>query len=133
PRRLRVSDPNGTDPLAQADPYGTSPPQQGIITTRYNNNQAQTRSGVLSRWYGPTPVRLPGASRVVWDGTSKFLAMSMPNFSPPPPSPFQTVPQYLGTGFSDNSISPPTGAVLNHPSLFNPNEWPATTTTGRTF
>ncbi len=113
---------------------------QSVVQARNNNNPNPlgNRAGVSSIGYAYSapqpPAPPPGSahmlqsvSQVNWDGTNGGIISTPGNGGN---SPYATYPSY-GTGFDDNVQQP--SKQINHPSLFNPAEWPAQSGNLRTF
>lgn len=96
------------------------------------------RSGRSYMPYDPSNTRVPAYSAVNFDAGGTGGSLALPNF---PLNPFQTNPGFsnLGTqSFYDDGIADaaPTDTYdkqLNHPALFNPNDWPSGSSFRRTF
>ena len=92
-----------------------------VVTARNKLAAPQQRNGATTRAYNPyNPSPLPSYAPVAWDNTAASLTY-------PTGSSFTGLPSFGGAQ-STNAV------VNNHPSLFNPTEWPGdNTATLRTF
>lgn len=108
----------------------------GIVGARLGSTLlASSLGGVTSRQYDPTGGRLSQYGLVNWDGLGTPTStppIQIPAFSTTSTA-FQTSATFVSGGgfFDDNTTA---AKALNHPVLFNPDDWPATAgTTARVF
>ncbi|MFO0805546.1 MAG: hypothetical protein U0791_20775 [Gemmataceae bacterium] len=95
------------------------------------------RNGQSTLQFDRSGTRLPNSAPVNFDGGGSNPLINYPSFTSTPPTPFQTNTTYAngGQGFFDDNAGGLSNynKYLNHPLLWNPNDWPSGVASRRAY